>query len=76
MTDRPVRLGYLQQQMYDFLVKSGNMHYVPPDYETVKIAKSLERRGLIKLIDCGMCTAAGRTVYMARTLNSTTLEAK
>lgn len=65
MANQSLRLGYLQQQMYDFLAKTGRTHYVPPDHETVKIAKSLERRGLIKLIDCGMCTASGRTVYMA-----------
>jgi hypothetical protein len=76
MTDRPVRLGYLQQQMFDFLVKSGRLHSVAHDYKTVKVAKSLERRGLIKLVDCGMCTATGRTVYMARALSSTTQGAK
>lgn len=70
------RLGYLQRQMYDFLVKSGKLRYVAPDYETVRIAKSLERRGLIKLVDCGMCTATGRTVYVARSLNPRTTEAK
>lgn len=58
------------------LVKSGKLHSVAPDYETVKIAKSLERRNLIKLVDCGMCTATGRTVYMARAINSTTQGAK
>ena len=66
MADQSQRLGYLQQQMYDFLIKTGRTHYVSSDYETVRIAKSLERRGLIKLTDCGMCTASGRTVYMAR----------
>lgn len=75
MIDRPVRLGYLQRQMYDFLVKSGKLHSVAHDYKTVKIAKSLEWRGLIKLVYCGMCTATGRTVYMARAINYT-LEAK
>ena len=63
MTNRP--LGYLQQQMFDFLVKTGGLHTVSPDHETVRVAKSLERRGLIHLTDCGMCTASGRTVYMA-----------
>ena len=68
MTSRP--LGYLQQQMLDFLAKTGRLHTVPPDYETVRIAKSLERRGLIHLTDRGMCTASGRTVYMACIANN------
>jgi hypothetical protein len=59
-------LGYLQQQVYDFLAKTGKRHYISHDHQTVKIAKSLERRGLVKLTDCGMCTASGRTVYMAQ----------
>jgi hypothetical protein len=67
MTNRP--LGYLQQQMLDFLAKTNRPHTVSPDHETVRIAKSLERRRLIHLTNCGMCTASGRTVYMARIAN-------
>ena len=65
MANQSLRLGYLQQQMYDFLAKTGRTHSISHDYQTVRIAKSLERRGLIKLIDCGMCAASGRPVYMA-----------
>jgi hypothetical protein len=65
MANQSLRLGYLQQQMYDFLAKTGRTHCVASDHKTVRIAKSIERRGLIKLIDCGMRTATGRTVYMA-----------
>lgn len=67
MTNRP--LGYLQRQMLRSLTRCGGRYYVPPDCTSVKVAKSLERRGLIHLSDCGMCTAAGRTVYIAQAIN-------
>jgi len=67
MTNQP--LGYLQRQMLRSLTRCGGRYYVPPDYTSVKVAKSLERRGLIHLTDCGMCTVAGRTVYVAQLTN-------
>lgn len=69
MTDPAVGLGYLQRQMLRSLTRCGGRYYVPPDSMSVKVAKSLERRGLIQLTDCGMCTAAGRTVYVAQSTN-------
>jgi hypothetical protein len=51
------------------LTRCGGRYYVPPDLPSIKIAKSLERRGLIHLTDCGLCTAAGRTVYIAQAIN-------
>lgn len=70
MTNSTARLGYLQRQMLDFLQRTGKRHYLATDYETVKVAKSLERRGLIHLTNCGMCNTAGRTVYMAQLANN------
>jgi hypothetical protein len=67
VTNRP--LGYLQHQMLRSLTKCGGRYYIPPDRQSIKIAKSLERRGLIHLTDCGLCTAAGRTVYIAQAIN-------
>ena len=65
-----VKLGYLQQQMLDFCRKHPGRHYLATDHETIRVARSLERRGLIRLTDCGMCSAAGRPVYMAQAAKS------
>jgi hypothetical protein len=70
VTSPTARLGYLQRQMLRSLTRCGGRYYVPPDLPNIKIAKSLERRGLISLTDCGMCTAAGRTVYIAEAINN------
>lgn len=62
------KLGYLQKQMFDYLVKHPGQHYVNPSSEDIRIARSLEKRGLIHLTDCGMCTASGKTCYMAQAI--------
>lgn len=56
-------LGYLQKQMLGFM-RPGQTYYLPPDALSVRIARSLESRGLIRLSNCGMSTAKGATVYL------------
>lgn len=58
------RLGPLQQQMLDFCRKYPGHHTISPDRETVRVARSLQRRGLLHVTDCGMSTANGQTVLM------------
>lgn len=58
-------LGYLQQQMFDFCKRHPGHHYVPADAESVRIARSLEKRGLLHITDCGMVDARGRSALMA-----------
>lgn len=58
-------LGYLQQQMFDFCKRHPGHHYVPADAESVRIARSLEKRGLLHITDCGMVDARARPVLMA-----------
>ena len=57
-------LGYLQKQMLHFCLKHPGRHTIATDQETIRIARSLEKRGLIYIADCGMCNSSGRTVYM------------
>ena len=57
-------LGYLQRQMLQFCQKYPGRHTIAPDRETVKVARSLERRGLLHVTDCGMSTSTGRPVLM------------
>ena len=58
------RLGYLQRQMLAFCQAHPGRHTIAPDCETVRIARSLERRGLLHVTDCGMSTATGRPVLI------------
>lgn len=58
------RLGPLQQHMLAFCQKYPGLHYISPDFETVRVARSLQRRGLLHITDCAMSTASGRTVLM------------
>jgi hypothetical protein len=60
------RLGYLQRHMLEFCVRYPGRHTIAPDAETVRIAQSLQRRGLVRMTNCGMCTNAGRTVWMVQ----------
>lgn len=60
------RLGYLQRHMLEFCLKYSGRHTIAPDAETVRVAQSLQRRGLLRMTDCGMCTSAGRTVWMVQ----------
>jgi hypothetical protein len=58
------RLGYLQQHMLAFCRRHPGSHTISTDRDTVRVARSLQRRGLLHITDCGMCTASGQTVYM------------
>jgi hypothetical protein len=57
-------LGPLQQHMLAFCQKHPGPHTISPDFETVRVARSLQRRGLLHITDCGMSTASGRSVLM------------
>jgi hypothetical protein len=50
--------------MLAFCQKYPGRHTISPDWLSVKIARSLERRGLLHLTDCGMATATGQPVLM------------
>lgn len=58
------RLGPLQRQMLDFCRKYPGHHTISPDRDTVRVARSLQRRGLLHVTDCGMSTVNGQTVLM------------
>jgi hypothetical protein len=60
------RLGYLQRHMLDYCKRYPGPHYVGPDSEAVRIARSLEKRNLLYVVDCGMTDCRGRTVLMVR----------
>jgi hypothetical protein len=55
-------LGPLQRQMLDFCRKYPGRHTISPDRDTVRVARSLQRRGwgLLRVTDCGMATATGQ----------------
>jgi len=59
-----MKLGYLQRHMLRFCLKYPGNHYISTDYETVRVARSLEKRQLIHMTDCGMSTGTGKIVYM------------
>jgi hypothetical protein len=65
------RLGYLQRHMLAFCERCPGPHTISPDGETVRVARSLQRRGLLHITDCGMCTASGRPVLMVSALTPT-----
>jgi len=58
------RLGYLQRHMLTFCQEHPGNHTISSDYETVRVARSLQRLGLLHVTDCGMSTASGRPVLM------------
>jgi hypothetical protein len=62
----PNGLGYLQRHMLTFCQRYPGRHTIASDYETVRVARSLQRRGLLIVTDCGMCTAAGRPVLIVQ----------
>lgn len=62
----PSPLGYLQQHMLQFCRRHPSRHTIATDRETVRVARSLERRGLLHVTDCGMCDATGRPVLMVQ----------
>ena len=59
-----MKIGYLQQHMLDFCIKYPGNHTIATDYETVRVAKSLAKRNLIHITDCGMSDTNGKPVYM------------
>ncbi len=63
-------LGPLQRQMLEFCQKHPGQHTISPDSETVRVARSLQRRGLLHITDCGMSTASGRTVLMVSAMEA------
>ena len=58
------RLGPLQLEMLEFCRKHPGHHTISPDRDTVRVARSLQRRGLLHVTDCGMATATGQAVLM------------
>jgi hypothetical protein len=48
--------------MLNFCTKCPGLHTISPDHETVRVARSLQSRGLLVITDCGMATATGHTV--------------
>jgi hypothetical protein len=59
-----MKLGYLQRHMLGFCQRYPGRHTIAPDSETVRVAQSLARRGLLHITDCGMATTTGRSVLM------------
>lgn len=59
-------LGYLQRQMLQFCQQHPGRHTIDSDRQTVRVAESLQRRGLLHITDCGMCTSTGRPVLMVQ----------
>ena len=57
-------LGNLQWHMLEFCQRYPGRHYISPDYETTRVARSLQRRGLLRITDCGMCTSTGKPCLM------------
>ena len=62
-------LGPLQREMLEFCRKYPGHHTISPDRDTVRVARSLQRRGLLRVTDCGMATATGQTVLMVAAAN-------
>lgn len=58
------QLGHRQRQMLAFCQAHPGRHTISPDRDTVRVAQSLQRRGLLHITDCGMCTASGQAVLM------------
>lgn len=62
LSDAPKRLGWKQRYMLTFCRKYPGLHTIDPSM--VKTAFSLAHYGLLYIVNCGMSTATGRTVYM------------
>ena len=54
--NRPI--GYLQQHMLDFCKRYPGRHTIASDAQTIKVARSLESRGLLHITDCALDTFA------------------
>lgn len=57
-------LGPRQAEMLQFCQQHPGPHTLSPDRATVRVAQSLQRRGLVHITDCGMATATGKPVLM------------
>ena len=57
-------LGHRQLFMLNFMKRYGFNQTYSIDPSENKVAYSLQKRGLIRVIDCGMSTASGQTVLM------------
>jgi hypothetical protein len=57
-------LGHLQRHMLQFCFRYPGRHTIAPDFATVRVARSLERRGLLHITNCGMSTSTGQPVLM------------
>ena len=62
-------LGPLQRNMLTFCQRHPGRHTIHPDSKTIRIARSLEARGLLHVTDCGMCSASGCPVLMVSLAN-------
>jgi hypothetical protein len=57
-------MGYLQLHMLEFCRKHPGPHCIHSDCDTLRVARSLEKRGLLHITDCGMCTSTGKPCLM------------
>jgi hypothetical protein len=58
------RLGWRQKAMLDFVNSHGTHRIYSINPTENNTAYSLEKRGLLRVINCGMCTATGKAVLM------------
>lgn len=60
----PSGLGWRQKHMLSFCRKYPGLHTIASDKKTLSVALSLQKRGYLHLVDCGMSTATAHPVYM------------
>jgi hypothetical protein len=65
-----MHLGHHQRQMLRFCQKYPSRHTISPDWLSVKVARSLERKGLLHVTDCGMAAASGQPVLIVSLVES------
>ena len=58
------QLGPLQLQMLWYCRRHPDPHAINPNRDTVRVARSLEKRGLLQITDCGISATTGRPVLM------------
>ena len=73
MKTTKIRLGWRQQFLMDFLKKHtkhpNQLFSINP--LDIKVALSLEKKGLIHVVNCGMATNKGTPIYMVSLPKST-----
>ena len=57
-----MKLGKLQKQMLKFCQQHKKQHAISNDYVTLRTAKSLQKYGLIRIIDEGINPNTGKSV--------------